>query len=547
MLKKLFMIFLLSIIHWLLLISNCYSQQPTQEWVRRYTDTSSASWSAKYIKSDSAGFIYVLAETSNDFGFLKYSPGGNLLIIATHWPGGYDNGGGSFFDVTANGDVYITGEVSINFNSWMYTVKFNSSGVFQWGKFYNPDTDDGPRDIKVDKAGNVIVAGGAAIGNSGFGLIIKYNPIGDTLWIQKYRLSSQSTVCHKIALDDLNNIYITGTIGNKCFTSKHNPAGNLVWFTPFTFDSVRTNIGGGITLDMNGNIYIAGTQVTPPFADIHDYLLKLNNGGVIQWNRMSTGISNGGYMAGPVVSMDGGSIYYITMLVNGTGGGGYSLATLKYNSAGDSQWINMFYGGVPGTGNFPGNIKLDRYSNVYVCGTGNYPTTGDDFVTIKYTPAGVQQWVAQYSGVINAGDYANDLFIDTSLNVYVVGDSKNQFGTYDAVTIKYSQPNGIQQISSNIPAHFRLEQNYPNPFNPNTVIKFQVSGLPSNVSIGGFKFIKLGIYDVLGREITTLVTQGLRPGIYSVDWDASNYPSGVYFYRLTAADYTDTKKMILIK
>jgi hypothetical protein len=97
---------------------------------------------------------------------------------------------------------------------------------------------------------------------------------------------------------------------------------------------------------------------------------------------------------------------------------------------------------------------------------------------------------------------------------------------------------GIKAISQSVPESYSLSQNYPNPFNPSTVIKFQVAGS---------RFVKLSIYDVLGREVSTLVNEQLKPGTYEVDWNASNYPSGVYFYKLAAGDYVETKKMILIK
>src|SRR5207247_2034190 len=124
---------------------------------------------------------------------------------------------------------------------------------------------------------------------------------------------------------------------------------------------------------------------------LNDFLIKLSNNGTIIWNKVFTGIingqgQNGSYLAGPIVTIDGGSIYYTTSSVNGTGGGGYSIATLKYNSFGDSQWVAVFNGGgISATANSPSSIKLDIYGNIYVCGLGNYPITGDDFVTIKYS------------------------------------------------------------------------------------------------------------------------------------------------------------------
>jgi hypothetical protein len=102
----------------------------------------------------------------------------------------------------------------------------------------------------------------------------------------------------------------------------------------------------------------------------------------------------------------------------------------------------------------------------------------------------------------------------------------------------------VKNISTSVPGSFRLYQNYPNPFNPVTKIKFDISTASSSP-------VKLAIYDVLGKEIAVLVNEsaagGLNPGTYETDWDASNFPSGVYFYKLVTDNYTVTKKMVLIK
>jgi hypothetical protein len=103
---------------------------------------------------------------------------------------------------------------------------------------------------------------------------------------------------------------------------------------------------------------------------------------------------------------------------------------------------------------------------------------------------------------------------------------------------------GINPISTEIPKQFSLSQNYPNPFNPSTHIRFEVPITKGD--LGGFP-IKLIIYNSLGQEITTLVNEQLKPGVYEVEWNAANYPSGIYFYKLSAGDFNETKKMVLIK
>jgi hypothetical protein len=99
-------------------------------------------------------------------------------------------------------------------------------------------------------------------------------------------------------------------------------------------------------------------------------------------------------------------------------------------------------------------------------------------------------------------------------------------------------PNGIQPISGNIPTAYSLDQNYPNPFNPVTNIKF---GIPKAGNV------RLVIYDISGREVKRLVDESLNAGYYNADFNAANLASGVYFYRIEAKDFTDVKKMVLVK
>lgn len=102
---------------------------------------------------------------------------------------------------------------------------------------------------------------------------------------------------------------------------------------------------------------------------------------------------------------------------------------------------------------------------------------------------------------------------------------------------------GIEKISNEIPTKFGLKQNYPNPFNPKTIINFDLPTFNKGLQ----PLVQLRIYDILGREIAILVNQQLNPGSYRVDWDGTNYPCGVYFYKLQAGDYSSVKKMVLLK
>ena len=106
----------------------------------------------------------------------------------------------------------------------------------------------------------------------------------------------------------------------------------------------------------------------------------------------------------------------------------------------------------------------------------------------------------------------------------------------------------IKQISEVVPSSYSLQQNYPNPFNPSTKIRFDIAPVGQRHAFD----VRLKIYDILGREITTLVNEKLNPGAYEVTFDArhggsASFNSGVYFYRLTAGDFSETKKLVLLK
>jgi hypothetical protein len=89
-----------------------------------------------------------------------------------------------------------------------------------------------------------------------------------------------------------------------------------------------------------------------------------------------------------------------------------------------------------------------------------------------------------------------------------------------------------------MPLSFNLSQNYPNPFNPSTKIKYQIPEL---------SFVTLKVYDVLGNEVAALVNEEKPVGSYELEFNATSLPSGIYFYRLQAGSFVETKKMVLLK
>ena len=133
----------------------------------------------------------------------------------------------------------------------------------------------------------------------------------------------------------------------------------------------------------------------------------------------------------------------------------------------------------------------------------------------------------------------DDLWIENNLSIVVFVQSAGSKTVHQSETISYNDLTitGIENEMST-PNKFSLDQNYPNPFNPSTKISWQ---LP----VSGVVIIK--VYDVLGKEIATIINEDLPAGKYELEYNASNLPSGIYFYSLSSNDYTESKKMILLK
>jgi len=130
---------------------------------------------------------------------------------------------------------------------------------------------------------------------------------------------------------------------------------------------------------------------------------------------------------------------------------------------------------------------------------------------------------------------------DGNYNAYIDTSSKisGDVSVYQPLlNLVENYSTAVNESTSNTPEKYELFQNYPNPFNPTTTITYS---LPKS------SFVTLTIYDLLGREVTTLVNEEKHSGTYKVTWNAQNKPSGIYFYKITAGGYSKINKMILLK
>ncbi|MCX6157288.1 MAG: T9SS type A sorting domain-containing protein [Ignavibacteriae bacterium] len=161
---------------------------------------------------------------------------------------------------------------------------------------------------------------------------------------------------------------------------------------------------------------------------------------------------------------------------------------------------------------------------------GAYAYTGQGNGAVYFSNNNGTSWVHSYEGF-------NDLYPVKSLliaNNYILAGTEGQSIWRRTLTDFI----GIKYINTEVPSSFSLSQNYPNPFNPMTNIKFAV---PKSSEV------KIVVYDISGKELEVIVNEKLQAGTYQADWNGSNYSSGVYFYKIMAGDFVETRKMMMVK
>ena len=199
------------------------------------------------------------------------------------------------------------------------------------------------------------------------------------------------------------------------------------------------------------------------------------------------------------------------------------------------------YGGVflsTNNGNFWNEINSGMPVNVSVYDFAAY---GQNLFAAS--DSGVFRLTNNDSSWTNVSDGLPEPINNSSRLVYSLAVCGTDLFAGTAIHEVYRRPlseliTSVEQISYQVPENYNLLQNYPNPFNPSTTIKYD---LPRQSRV------KLVVYNVLGREVATLVDGAKKAGSYQVRWNAKGFASGVYFYRLKAGDYIATKKLLLLK
>jgi uncharacterized delta-60 repeat protein len=545
--KTIILIFLIA------LTAECGSQimpEPSyinQLWKAEYNGTENESDDLIAIATDDAGNVFVtggIEETNNytDWATIKYSPSGVRLWVAKYNGGDVDIPRGIAID--NSGNVYVTGESYSSSKDYL-TIKYNSSGVKQWERRFGGTGEDIAYGIAVDASNNVYVTGSAVNGTGNTHCVtIKYNSAGDLQWEADYNGSYNGNDKGLFIEFGRNGaVYIAGVAQNtqiyKDFLLiKYNTSGEEQWVKTYGSTGNGHDMINKMVVGENQNIYLTGYSYGETTG--RDYLtMKYNASGFVVWAKTYNGPANGEDQAVSLaVDEDGNS--YVTGYSK-SHSTGYDYATIKYNNEGTIQWLKRVDGG-SSFDEYARDIAIDESGDVYV--TGVFEQTTDDYrlATIKYTPSGTQKWVKKFinpSGKVTEG---KKIVLDRSENIFIGGSidvSGANNGQYrDFLVVKYSQSQYVIQNRIEIPNTFSLSQNYPNPFNPVTKISFSI---PQSANT------RLLVYDISGKQVAELVDNTLDAGTYSIDFDASHLASGTYFYRIESGAFSETRKMMLVK
>ncbi|MBS1518118.1 MAG: SBBP repeat-containing protein [Bacteroidetes bacterium] len=541
-------ILFLLLFSFLILIQENANSQITQEWAKRYNASGNGNDEAYKTAIDNSGNVYVtgrsfLSASNFDYATIKYNSNGDQL-----WIKRYDGAGGideaSSIAVDNSGNVYVSGKSQGGAsNNDFVTIKYNSNGDQLWLRSYNGPGNgvDNATAMYVDAAGNVYVTG-LSWGGLNFDIAtVKYDTDGVIQLVLRYNGPANADDFPTSIYSNNNGyIYVTGasegTGSSYDFvTIMYLPNGGTNWVRRYNGPDNSSDFGRSLAVDNAGNIIVTGESVSANIG--YDYAtVKYSQNGDSLWVKRYNGTGNGDDISVSVITDNQNNV-----LVTGSSmgiGTAEDYVTIKYNPAGVQQWLQRYNGATNGR-DVPAAMITGNNNSVYITGVSLGSGTSNDYATVKYDNNGVEKWVRTYNGSGNGIDAATSISVNNQEFVVVTGLSYGGSGTnYDYATVKYSQLSGIQNISNEIPGMYNLYQNYPNPFNPVTNIRFDI------LKAGNVKMI---ITDMTGKVVSEPLNSRMTPGSYVLDFNASELSSGIYFYTLSSNDFRLTKKMTVVK
>ena len=428
-------------------------------------------------------------------------------------------------------------------NVWL--VKTNQSGGGQWSNAFGGNADDEGYAVQQTTDGGYVIAGYTKSNTAGGTdmLLMKADTIGNVAWLYAFG-GAQDDEAYSVQQTRDGGFIAAGATSSfgagsrDVWLLKTNGAGSEVWrkaLGGFGSDGARS-----VQQTRDGGYIITGwTYSYGPGAVGNVWLVKADSFGNEVWNKTfgGTDVDRGLCVE---QTRDGG--FVLTGYTSSSGAGLDDMLLIKTDSAGNAEWTKTF----GGTGRDYGNSVQQTSDGGYIVAgyTLSFGSGGDDVWLVKTDMNGNQVWTSTYGGSASDVAYSVD---QTSDGGYIVAGHTLSYGAgvHDIWLLRVAEGLTATREPNDVANEVRLEQNYPNPFNPATHIPFTIPASPAGGQVSGFTSLKL--YDILGREVATLVHEVKKPGSYSMQWDATGHASGVYLYRLESGGVVQTRKLLLLR
>lgn len=438
------------------------------------------------------GSTYSYGAGQYDVYLVKLGSAGNVVWSKTY--GGVESDQGYSIDRTADGGFILAGSTRSfgNGDRDVYLIRTDASGNTVWSKSFGGILSDQARSVRRTSDDGFIICGTTDSYGHGYSdiYLIRTDSLGDTLWTRAYGgFGGESGSAVRETLDGgFIAIGSTGSFGegySSVYVVRIDADGDSLWAK--TYGGAKADNGYTVELTGDGGFLLAGGTASFGAGYTDAYLVKIDADGNVAWEKTYGG------------AMDD-RVYSICLAMDGT-------------------------------------IMLTGTTDSYGAGKG-------DIYLIKANPLGAAIYTRTYGG--SKTDYGRMIFQEAATDYILVGESYSySTGGSDVYVIKLDgTATPIFEDDPNLlPSGYALAQNYPNPFNQSTSIEYV---LPRHSAVS------IVIYNILGQAVQEWHFDSQHAGAHVLRWDGydnsgSETASGIYFYRFIAGDFTETKKMVLIK
>jgi hypothetical protein len=522
------------------------------EWIRRYQKPAERAGELIGLFVDEGNNLTVGGSVgelrSADIVTTKYQSSGDVLWENHVTGDGYSNNAFSAMTHDGEGNLYVTGSSDDQKTSTdFFVAKFDPAGTEVWrARFNSPENKlDDPDGIAVDATGNVYVTGITRVFDGYVRTTVKYNSLGAQLWSRRSNRGWWGgKMFDPIVIDASGNVVVAGAGGMTTYT----PEGEVVWDNDENVHAVAHDRNGAqyvvghetvarldsigrrdlvinitaeaVAVDDSGFIYITRSTGWQPQGEM---TAKYSSGGTLVWT-----YNQGGNRI--AVSPEGG------VLVRRIPDWPFA-QIIKVDRNGNYQWTAS----TPGTLHGPIDFAVDSTGSLYICGQkpSGLESGSGDFYLARYDTSGHLLWSGSYDSPGFAIETPYGIILDRRGNVTLGGTAEHDDNTNSISIAKFARVTvSVDEERTGIPSEYGLSQNFPNPFNPSTTIRYALAHAGP---------VELKVFNLLGQEVALLVNDSQKAGYHSVTWNAQGSPSGVYFFRLTAGTFVETRKLVLLR